>query len=748
MLKENINFKKIVPEIITFLVVLILGVLYLNYTWTKIENKNRQNILQIAESIVTLLPNNLVDSLQGFPEDSLKPEYLELKNILKQVMKVNPESRFSYLYTIKNNKIFFIVDSESVDSPDCSPAGQEFKEADETCYNAFNNNKKVVTEPVTDRWGTWISVYIPICDKVTGEVKSVYGMDFNAKKWKQNLIFEIAQSSTIVLLVLFLFLFLIIIRTKNKKQGVELQIRKTTEFALRENENKYRQLADKMTDVVWLLDFKGKSLFVSPSIESFTGYTVDEYMNQTIAERFTPDTAFTGMKIFEEEINSFIASPEKNLKHTRILEMEYICKDGSLKWGELIVTPYLDNAGTFIGIHGVTRDVTSRKKAENELILAKEKAEESDKLKSSFLSNMSHEIRTPMNGIMGFASLLKRSNLTGDKQAEYIDLIEKSGVRMLNIINDIIDISKIESGQMSVSISEIKLEYLLKSLYDFFRPEAVAKGIELKIAADLINTSITIKTDEEKLFAILTNLIKNAIKFTKEGSVEFGYRFNREFIEFFVKDTGKGIPKDQQEVIFERFRQGSESHNRDYEGAGLGLSISKAFVSMLGGSIRLESIYGIGSAFYFTILNNSDSKQNIEKQILKEKSKKVLCKNEDLKIVIADDNEVTILLLQNYLQNYSSQLHFASNGKQAIETCRIHSDVDLVFMDMKMPGMSGYEATEKIREFNKDVIIVAQSAFALKNEIEKAMDSGCNDYIAKPYSDDDIVSIINKWFGK
>ena len=247
------------------------------------------------------------------------------------------------------------------------------------------------------------------------------------------------------------------------------------------------------------------------------------------------------------------------------------------------------------------REITERKKAEQELINAKEKAEESDRLKSAFLANMSHEIRTPMNGILGFAELLKTPSLSGDEQMEYIRIIKKSGERMLNIINDIVDISKIEAGQVKVFVSETKLNEQTEFLYSFFKPEVDKKGIRLILRNGLPDQDAILNTDKEKLYAVLTNLIKNAIKFTSQGYIEFGYVKKGNVLEYYVKDTGFGIPADRQQAIFERFIQADIADSRAFQGAGLGLSISKAYVEMLGGEIRVESDEDKGSAFYFTI---------------------------------------------------------------------------------------------------------------------------------------------------
>lgn len=254
------------------------------------------------------------------------------------------------------------------------------------------------------------------------------------------------------------------------------------------------------------------------------------------------------------------------------------------------------------------------KQLNDELIKAKERAEESNRLKSAFLANMSHEIRTPMNGILGFADLLKNPKLIDEKQQEYIRIIEKSGVRMLNIINDIINISKVESGTVEVHLSESNINEQIEYIYTFFKPEIERKGIQINFKNALPAKESIVKTDHEKIYAILTNLVKNAIKFTSKGSIEFGYEKKDKYLEFYVKDSGVGIHNEQREIIFERFRQGSESPSRNYDGAGLGLAISKAYVEMLGGKIWIESEVGRGSIFYFTIPYNVITEQ---KEIIK-----------------------------------------------------------------------------------------------------------------------------------
>jgi signal transduction histidine kinase/arsenate reductase-like glutaredoxin family protein len=381
-----------------------------------------------------------------------------------------------------------------------------------------------------------------------------------------------------------------------------------------------------------------------------------------------------------------------------------------------------------------------------DLNLARLHAEESDRLKSAFLANMSHEIRTPMNGILGFAELLKNPDLSGEQQQEFIKIIEKSGVRMLNIINDIVDISKIEAGLMKLDIQDSNINEQIEYIYTFFKPEVEAKGMKLSLKNALSAKEAIIKTDREKLYAILTNLVKNAIKYSKEGKIELGYEKMGEEIEFFVKDTGIGISKDRMNAIFERFIQADIADKMARQGAGLGLSISKAYIEMLGGKIWVESEEGVGSCFYFTLpckveLLIETNNQHFEPSLKIDKIR-------ELKILIAEDDDVSEMLIAINVNEFGKEILKARTGIAAIESCRQNPDIDLVLMDIRMPEMGGYEATQQIREFNKDVIIIAQTAYGLAGDREKAIEAGCNDYIAKPIKKNELIELIQKYFGK
>jgi PAS domain S-box-containing protein len=518
--------------------------------------------------------------------------------------------------------------------------------------------------------------------------------------------------------------------------------------ALRLSEEKFRRVIDNVDEIIYSVSFEnGSSMngdvsFVSKQTEKILGYTPEEFIQnpQLWFNAIHPDDK----EKVVEETNSIFKSHELR---SRIYRMKNKIS-GEYVWIEDRVTFLFNKEGEITGQYGTARDITESKRVENDLIIAKEKAEESDRLKSAFLANMSHEIRTPMNGILGFAELLKEPDLLKEEKEEYVDIIRKSGKRMLSIINDIISISRVESGQMQVSVTKTNINDQIEYICSFFRPETDQKKIQIFYKNPLSETQAYIKTDKEKVYAILTNLVKNAIKFTWEGHIELGCEKKDKFYEFYVKDTGDGIPEGKQEIIFERFRQGSETLSRNYEGAGLGLSISKAYVEMLGGKIWVKSKPHEGSTFYFTLPSNykEEEKLTLEKTISSEEGIKNWQKN--LKILIAEDDKISAKLLTRNLKPYAHEILTAETGVEVIDICRKNPDVNLILMDIQMPEMNGYDAVKEIRKFNKEIIIIAKTAFALSGDELKAKAAGCDDYVSKPINKNYLSLILKKYFEK
>ena len=546
---------------------------------------------------------------------------------------------------------------------------------------------------------------------------------------------------------------------------IDITERKKVEFALKESREKFIKIFDRAPVLIAISTIEdGTYLDVNRYSLDFLGYNREDVINYKYTEIAWLDS---------DSITQLV----KNItQFGRIdgLELPFIKKDGTKVWGlvngEIII---IENQKCLLTI---TTDITERKRIESllkvkneefeiqneeylqlneeltqtneELYYAKEKAEESDRLKLAFLANMSHEIRTPMNGILGFTELLKAPDLTSDTRQTYIEIIEKSGARMLNIINDIISISKVESGQMEIFITETDINEQIDFIYSFFKLEIEQKGLQFTATKTLQGSDTILYTDKEKVYAVLTNLVKNAIKFTTAGSIDIGYEKKGLYIEFYVKDSGVGIPIEQTDIIFERFRQGSELLTRDYEGAGLGLSISKAYIEMLGGRIWLESVKGQGSTFYFSIPRTRDShtfEEIYEDRIVENESVKSKI-SKGLTILVAEDDKSSEMLLTIALEPIANKVIVVRNGLDAVNVCKNIKGIDLVLMDHKMPVMDGYEATNQIRQFNKDIIIIAQTAYALPGDKEKALEAGCNDYISKPFNHKILNEMILKYF--
>ncbi len=389
--------------------------------------------------------------------------------------------------------------------------------------------------------------------------------------------------------------------------------------------------------------------------------------------------------------------------------------------------------------------IIERKKSEETIRLAFEKAKESDRLKSTFLSTMSHELRTPLNAVIGFSEIIDRDTHI-DEILEYLETISKSGTHLLSIVEDIFDISLLESGEVKIQKNDFDLYSFMKEIHEMVKNEQIEISkqdidVQLKLGED--DGDILVHTDSRKLTQILLNLIKNALKFTHEGFVEYGYTKEKEkpVIKFFVKDSGIGISKEKQELIFDIFRQGDDSHTRKYEGIGIGLSVAKRLTELLGGSIWLESDEGKGSRFYFSIPYNNKIVKESDGAIIE--TKKISDFSGKTTLIVEDD-ESNYLYLEALLKILNIEILWAVTGAEAIRFCSDNPDIDLVFMDIKMPDMNGYDATRQIKKFRPDLPIIAQTAYALVGDDKKAEDAGCNDYITKPFKKQDLFNLINK----
>jgi two-component system sensor histidine kinase/response regulator len=467
-----------------------------------------------------------------------------------------------------------------------------------------------------------------------------------------------------------------------------------------------------------------------------------------------PDDAIgkSDFDFFYEEMAKSAYADEQQILSTGIPMIEKVesvnDSEGKKTWVSATKIPVKDNYGNITGLVGMSIDITEKRYAEERLREAKEKAEESDRLKTAFLANMSHEIRTPMNGIIGFSNLLRNPDLNNDERSDFLNHITSCGNTLLNLIDDIIDISKIEAGQIKIRIAESNINTVLNEIFDSFNASKVREGkenIKFVKRISLPDEKAVILTDPFRLRQIMSNLIGNALKFTLEGYVEFGYNLeNNENLHFYVKDTGIGIPKDKQAIIFERFGQVLDtSFFINQKGTGLGLAISNNLVLLLGGKIWVESELGVGSTFHFSIPYN-----NLADAVVKTSSGDLITGREIYKnktILIAEDEEVNYLYFKQIFKNTGVHLIWVKNGIEAIEEVTNNPDISLILMDCKMPVLDGYEATSAIKEMKPNLPIIAQTAFAMPEEQEKAIYAGSDAYITKPIRVKELFENLSKF---
>ncbi len=535
-----------------------------------------------------------------------------------------------------------------------------------------------------------------------------------------------------------------------------------------------RTLIDNLPDFIYVKDTDCRIIVANKSCVEFMGYTNEsQIIGKTDLDIFTDENGHCG---FAQDL-SVVQNGQPILNH----EEEFVDALGVRRWLLTSKIPIYDERGKISGLVGLRHDITIRKQIEfelkesernlikqnteyhtlndeylalneeltesfnhiqkmnSELITAKNKAEESDNLKSAFLANMSHEIRTPLNAILGFSGLLRDVSDSRDKTDEYVEIIESSGQQLLNIIDDILEISKIEAGQINISPETININKVMRELYQLYSKQAELKDLKLLLLDDYRNEFYTL-TDENRLKQVMCNLLNNAIKFTSAGKIQFGYEIEEDDIRFYVIDTGIGLSEEDRSIIFKPFRQVETGSARSYGGNGLGLSISKALVERLGGSLSVESEPMKGSSFSFTIpyircATPSPIGETSDEEV----------KNnhwDHFTILVAEDEMFNYSYIEEILNHTNVQILHAWDGKEAVEFVRRHPEISLVLMDIKMPEMDGYTAARLIKKMRPRLPVIAQTAYAMSENRENDSQAGFDHYISKPVSHNFFMKIL------
>ena len=528
----------------------------------------------------------------------------------------------------------------------------------------------------------------------------------------------------------------LLIKNNRYVQGIVRDIteRNRSVDALKNSEEKFRKAFYTNPDSIVISRLKdGMIVSINKGFTQIMEYTEEEVKGKTAGELNIWSNPEDREKLKQGLItDGFVEN----------FEALFCSKSGELGYG-LMSAAIIEFDGE-PHIINITRDIRARKKIEEELIKAKEKAEESDRLKTSFLQNMSHELRTPMNAIMGFSSLLPKNFNNKAKLEQFTKLIIQRSGDLLEIINDLLDTAKIESGQLSVYFDECNLNSLFTDLAYFFKENQTRyerQHINLKTHVHINQTETIILTDKVKLNQIFINLISNALKFTDSGEIIIGCKCNESNkLVFYVSDTGIGIPADKHEKIFERFAQLNHGPNRLYGGTGLGLSIVKGIVNLLGGEIWLESEPNKGSTFYFTLAYKTIQPEKLEEYLFAESNE---YRFPGKTILIVEDDIYNAEFLNEMLANTGTNILNALFGEVAVQIA-LTQPIDLILMDVRLPDMTGYDVTQQIRKEMPNLKIIAQTAFASPSERKKALDAGCCDFISKPINPDLLLSMLNK----
>ena len=501
---------------------------------------------------------------------------------------------------------------------------------------------------------------------------------------------------------------------------------------LSDSEKFYGMLIQSADDGISFYDKNWYLNFSNPAFYSIIGYDRESYSLLDIVSLVHPeDTGFSVRRTEALGRHGFFEC-ELRLKH----------RDGHYVNLSTRSVAVKDDNGEIIGALTISRDITSLKHVHEELVQAKVEAETSNKLKSSFLANISHEIRTPLNSVIGFSNLLLENDLTQEVKEEYIEHINHNSEKLLQIIGDIIDLSRLESSQMEItyeeaSVSEVINEVIEETRQSIKRNE---KPIILTVKNQFEDNGDLIFTDRIWLKRVLTHLMDNAVKFTLEGSVELSYKRENENVLFMIKDTGIGINKENLGRIFEEFSQEINGHHRPFEGLGVGLTLAREVLERMGGKIYVTSEKGIGSEFSFTVPYRPAGTSKLKSRTPDLNA--VPTNWNSKKCLLVDDNKDVLIYLNRILLDTGINILTARSGPEAIDIIKNNNDIDVVLLDMQMPEMNGIEATREIRKIRKELPIIAQTAFIFENDKDIILEAGCDACLIKPIRKEHLLTVI------
>jgi len=528
------------------------------------------------------------------------------------------------------------------------------------------------------------------------------------------------------------------INTDLQKSNEELAIQKelTTKKHF-ESDKFYEMLVQAANDAISFYDRSWNLKFTNSAFYSMIGYNKESFNNLNLLDLIHPDDQDYQLKREQSLVNNGFFETELRLRH----------KDGHYMNLSTRSVTVRSDTGEVLGALTISRDITKLKQVHEDLIKANIGAEASNRLKSNFLANISHEIRTPLNSVVGFSNLLLTNNLPNEVKEEYIEHINHNSEKLLQIIGDIIDLSRLESSQIEITYEEASLSAIVNEIIEEARQviRRNEKPIILNVKNHFEALSDLIFTDRIWLKRVLNHLMDNAVKFTLEGSVEFSYILENQNIVFKIRDTGIGINKENLGHIFEEFRQEFDGHHRPFEGLGIGLTLAKEVIERMGGKIFVKSEKGVGSEFSFSIPYRPAGTTKAKPQAANNEQFPKPIDWSSRKCLLVDDNKDVLIYLNRILTDTGVSILTARSGFEAIEIIKANPDIDVVLLDMQMPEMNGIEATKEIRKIRKNIPIIAQTAFIFEDDKDIILEAGCDACLIKPIRRDHLLTVMSSF---
>jgi len=520
----------------------------------------------------------------------------------------------------------------------------------------------------------------------------------------------------------------------NKELAIQKELITKKHF---ESDRFYEMLVQAANDAISFYDRDWKLRYANSAFYTMIGYDKESYNSLSQVDLMHPEDQDYQLRREQALVNNGFFETELRLRHKTGQYMNISTRSVTVR----------GDSGEVLGALTISRDITKLKQVHEDLIKANIGAESSNRLKSNFLANISHEIRTPLNSVVGFSNLLLTNNLSNKVKEEYIEHINHNSEKLLQIIGDIIDLSRLESSQIEITYEEASLSTIVNEIIEEARQiiRRNEKPIILNVKNHFEDAGDLIFTDRIWLKRVLNHLMDNAVKFTLEGSVEFSYLLENQNVVFKIRDTGIGINKENLGRIFEEFRQEFDGHHRPFEGLGIGLTLAKEVIERMGGSIFVQSEKGVGSEFSFSIPYRPAGSTKLKPAAVSIEHVLKPIDWSSKKCLLVDDNKDVLIYLNRILSDTGVSILTARSGFEAIEIIKTNPDIDVVLLDMQMPEMNGIEATKEIRKIRKDIPIIAQTAFIFEDDKDIILEAGCDACLIKPIRREHLLTVMSSF---